>query len=165
MENASQALIIAAGVLIGILILSLGVALINIMGGYAESTQNRIDENKIAQFNDKFLKYNGLTDLNIQDVITVKNYALENNKKHFGYNYSNDRAEEENDYIDVYYGEKQINAYAISALILGTPDEQLLTEEMDKLKNDTTLEANRFTCEVKINSRTGKVFKVYFYEK
>ena len=45
MENATQALLIGAGVLVGILILSLGVALMNIIGGYAANTQSQIDEN------------------------------------------------------------------------------------------------------------------------
>ena len=44
MENATQALLIGAGVLVGILILSLGIALMNIMGGYAANTQSEISE-------------------------------------------------------------------------------------------------------------------------
>jgi len=80
MENASHALLIAAGVLVGIIILSLGIYLFQVFGGYAETTQQQMSATDIAQFNDKFLKYNGLTNLTIQDVITVKNYALEHNR-------------------------------------------------------------------------------------
>ena len=159
MENATQALLIGAGVLVGILILSLGIALMNIMGGYAANTQSEISANQIAQFNSKFLKYNGLTDLKIQDVITVKNYALENNEQYLGYNSNNNRAHENNAYIDVYYGTK--TRYS---LVIGKSDEQLLGEEMDKLKNNPTLSPNRITCEIVTNTKNGMVSKIYFYE-
>ena len=145
MENASKALLIAAGVLVGIVILSLAIYLMNMMGSYAANTQNTIDDNQISQFNSKFLKYQGLTDLNIQDVITVRNYALENNKQYFGYNAANNRAADNNDFVDVYYNNK---------LIFDKTDEALLMEKMDI----------KLTCQLVINTRTGKVNKVYFNE-
>lgn len=165
MENASQALIIAAGILIGVIILSMAVYLFNVFGGYAENVQSKIDENAVTQFNNKFLKYAGLKDLTIQDVITVKNYALETNEEYGNYNpLSNEcRAGENNEYIDVYYARTKTLAHLESALILTADDEELLKEEMQKISNDGK-KYNRFTCEVEINSKTGKVNKVYFYE-
>lgn len=160
MENATQALLIAAGVLVGILILSLGIALMHMMGGYAANTQSRIDENQLSQFNNRFLKFQGSIDLNIQDVITVKNYALENNKQYLGYNLNIDRAQENNDYIDVYYGDTKAKA----VLILNKLDEELLKTEMDKLQSNNELNSNRLTCEIEINNSTGKVNKIYFYD-
>ena len=85
----------------------MAVYLFDVFGRHAANTQKQIDANQVAQFNDKFLKYEGRTDLTIQDVITVKNYALESNKEDRNYNPSSDecRAAENNDYIDVYYAE------------------------------------------------------------
>ena len=105
MENAAKAFIIAGGVLIGVIILSMTVYLFNLMGRYAAETQSKIDEHQAAQFNDKFLKYAGRTDLTIQDIITVKNYALENNNQVFNYVPTDNayRALDNNEYIDVYY--------------------------------------------------------------
>lgn len=161
MENASQALLIAAGVLIGVMILSLGIYLFNVLGRYAANTQNEIDKIEIAQFNDQFLKYSGLTELTMQDIITVKNYALESNKKYGNYNPLKDRAAENNDYIDVYYAETKSQVQTASALIFNNKDEDLLTAEMEKIKEGE--EVKRFTCEVVVNSSTGRVNNIYFY--
>lgn len=164
MENASKALLIGAGVLIGVIILSMAVYLFDVFGRHAANTQKQIDANQVAQFNDKFLKYEGRTDLTIQDVITVKNYALESNKEDRNYNPSSDecRAAENNDYIDVYYAETKAKAYMKSALILEAKDEELLKTEIQNI--DVGKEINRFTCEVKVNTLTGRVNKIYFYE-
>ena len=158
MENASKALIMASGVLIGVIILSMAVYLFNVLGRYVADTQRKIDEDEISQFNDKFLKYNGLTNLTIQDVITVKNYALENNNKYGNYNVSTMRAKNNNDYIDVYLGERKSPSYIVLKLILAKDDEELLKTEIQG-KND-----KKITCEVKVNSLTGRVNKIYFYK-
>lgn len=101
MENAAQALIIAGGVLIGIILLSIAAYLGFTMSEYVANTQEQINRNEVNQFNQQFIRYEGLNNLTIQDVITVKNLALEENKKIFGYNPQNDRAANNNDYIDV----------------------------------------------------------------
>ena len=150
MENISDALLIAAGVLIGILVLSLAVYLFNTMGSHAANIQGEIDENEIAKFNDRFMKYDGATDITIQDVITVKNYALESNKKYSGYNYEQDRAENNNEYIDVFYD----LADELRILIFTKSNEELLKEALDK----------KFTCEIKINETTQEVNRIYFSE-
>ena len=165
MENASKALLIAVGILIGIIILSLGVYLFAVFGNYASKTQGKIDANELAQFNDKFMKYNGLTDLTIQDIITVKNYALESNNQYSNYKPEDDacRANINNDYIDVYYAETK----ATVKLILSKSDEELLKSEnlkmQDKINKGEETNTKRFTCEVKVNSKTGRVNQVYFY--
>lgn len=152
MENATKALIISAGVLIGIIILSMAVYLFGVFGKSASDMQEQILANQLNQFNDKFLRYTGLTDLTIQDVITVKNYALENNKETRNYNPSLDeyRAADNNEYIDVYYK----NNSESEKLIYGKTDEELLKEAMDK----------KYTCRVLINPNTKKVNQIYFYE-
>lgn len=163
MENATQALIIAAGVLVGILILSLAVYLANTMGGYAANTQKQIENDSIAQFNNEFLKYSRQEELTMQDIITVKNYALENNRKAGNYNPTSNayRAADNNDYIDVFYAESKAMAHMESALILHKDDEQLLKEEMQRINEGK--EAKRFSCEVVISDISGRVSKVYFY--
>ncbi len=145
MENATQALYIAVGVLIGILILSLIVYLYTTMGGYAANTQKEVEKNNISKFNDEFLKYSRLDEVNIQDVITVKNYALETNKEDANYNPDVNRANNNNGYIDVYLNQR---------LVLKANNEQLLKNKMK----------SKFTCRVEINSTTGLVNRIYFTE-
>lgn len=80
MENASKALLMAAGVLIGILILALMVTLFL----SAREVSSRHDQVKkteeIEQFNANFTKYVG-KDITMHQVITIHNFAkIENNK-------------------------------------------------------------------------------------
>lgn len=165
MENATQALIIAAGVLVGILILSLAVYLFSTMGGYAANTQKQMEKDSIAQFNNKFLKYDGLTELTMQDIITVKNYALENNMEDGSYNPTSNacRAADNNAYIDVFYAETEAAAHRQSALIMHIKDEELLSDEIERINDGTVTETKRFTCKVVFNSTSGRVSKIYFY--
>ncbi len=80
MENASKALLMAGGVLLGILILSLGVYLFTSFGGTSSRIHDNIEENQIAQFNSQFTKYVGNENVTIHDVVTMANLATENNK-------------------------------------------------------------------------------------
>lgn len=147
MENASRALMIAAGVLVGLLILSLAVYLVQIFGDYAADMQSEIAENTLAQFNEKYMKYNGLNNLTIQDVVTVKNNALENNFSYSNYNLSQ-RAGDNNSFIDVF-----ING----TWILGETDEELLKSELEDNGGST-----RYSCVVQVNQNTGRVNRIIF---
>ena len=79
MENASRALIMAAGVLMGILVLSLAIFLFSDFGQQTQQLYNRMDENKLLQYNSQYSIYAGREDITIYDIITVANLARENN--------------------------------------------------------------------------------------
>lgn len=90
MENASRALIIAASVLLGIMIVTVAVALFNSFGGTSREIMNEVERTKIAEFNTQFLKYYGSsynTDtgeiekikITSHDIITLANLAKKNN--------------------------------------------------------------------------------------
>ena len=59
MENASKALLMAAGVLIGVLIISLAVYLMSYFGGVSADIHKRQKANQINQFNSQFTAYEG----------------------------------------------------------------------------------------------------------
>ena len=80
MENASKALLMAAGVLLGLMILSIGVYLFSNFGGTSSKIHDNIRANQIAQFNSQFTQYVGKENVTIYDVITMANLATENNK-------------------------------------------------------------------------------------
>lgn len=80
MENASKALLMAGGILLGILILALMITLFE----SSRSLSNSYDETKqaeaIQQFNVNFTKYLG-QELNIHQVVTICNFAVESGIK------------------------------------------------------------------------------------
>ena len=85
MENASNALLIAGGVLIGMLILSLAVYLFVDFGSTSADINQRTAEQQLTQFNSKFTVYESKENKwTIYDIITVAGYAHENNKYYTG---------------------------------------------------------------------------------
>ena len=146
MENATKALLMAASVLIGILIISLGINLYIIIGEYVKESNKEREINEINKFNEQFLKYDGREDLTIQDVITASNIALENNKSHSNYDTSI-TATKEKYYVDVYFtgntGRDKIFNIDKSDL--------LRTYIEDKIK-----------CKVSVSTVTGRVFSLEF---
>ena len=80
MENASKALLISAGVLMAILLLSLFAYIIRQMGASTSGIYSTLSQHEISEFNQKFLNYEGRENLSIQDVVTIVNLAKDNNK-------------------------------------------------------------------------------------
>ncbi len=81
MENASKALLISAGVLIAILLLTLFSYLMRQMGDSTSGIYSTLSQHEITEFNQKFLNYEGRDNLSIQDVVTIINLAKDNNEK------------------------------------------------------------------------------------
>ena len=146
MENASKALLMAGGVLIGILIISLAVYLFADFGSKSASINAQNSQKQLSAFNSKFTSYQGFKDadgnwqITIYDIITVKGYALENNEKY-------ENADEK---IDVKIGGRSI---------LSDSDINLIN-----LNVKSTGEVNKFRCEdndVQYN-QNGKVKSINF---
>ena len=79
MENASKALIMAAGVLIGIMILSIAVYLFATFGTRSAELHEQIDQDRLNQFNTQFTSYETNNEITIYDVISVANLAKQSN--------------------------------------------------------------------------------------
>ena len=97
MENASKDLMMAAGVLIGVIILGIAVYLFTMYGQYSKEAYDKMSDAQISQFNAQFLKYYGnvssvYIDENgkekekegpilctAHDILTVANLARQNN--------------------------------------------------------------------------------------
>ena len=89
MENASKALIMAAEVLIGVMIISIGVYLFSIFSGYSAERYKEIEDTQIAEFNNQFLKFYGTRindkgkevpiECTIHDIVSLANLAQKNN--------------------------------------------------------------------------------------
>lgn len=80
MENASKALIIAGGILIGILTISLFYYMFNRVGQAVDSTSKNSEQEELLEFNKGFEIYNKKI-MYGSDVISVINKAIDNNKR------------------------------------------------------------------------------------
>lgn len=92
MENASKALLMAATVLIGVLLLSLGVYLFTLFGDFSADMSEKLNQKNIDEFNAKFTKLESYQEgqewkntCRAQDIVSIANTAKENNNK---YNYT-----------------------------------------------------------------------------
>lgn len=74
MENASKALLIAGGVLIAILILSVLVVTINIINSNQKTREEALATEQLVEFNQKYEAYNKKALYGI-DIITLKGMA------------------------------------------------------------------------------------------
>lgn len=82
MENATKALLMAASVLIGIMILSLGVYLFSIFGDSSKNFSDRMEQAQIDEFNSQFTKFEGQENCTIHDIVSIVNLAKSNNKNY-----------------------------------------------------------------------------------
>lgn len=80
MENASNALIIAGGVLIGVLLLSIIVVAFQGAADLAKSYDTSIASTSLQAFNNTFEKFQD-SDVNIHDIITLAHFAKDYNTK------------------------------------------------------------------------------------
>ena len=108
MENASKALTMAGGVLIGVLIISLAVYLFMDFGATSAQINAQNAQSQLVEFNSKFTTYESYKDdkgnwkITIYDIITLAGYAKENNE-YYGVTKDSDE-----NFIDVKISDKSI---------------------------------------------------------
>lgn len=108
MENASKALTMAGGILIGVLIISLAVYLFIDFGSTSAQINDQNLQKQLVEFNSKFTSYEDYKDdsnnwkITIYDIITLAGYANENNK------YYEATSNTDEVYIDVIIGNESI---------------------------------------------------------
>ena len=147
MENAVKALLMAAGVLIGVLVLSLGATLYSSKSSYTDEVHENLEQNALDKFNAQFTGY-VRDDLTIQDIVTVANIAYENNIK-----YDVDVLNENSYYVQVILkddaGERAI--------------ENVIKEQASELL-ETNL-GNTFECtnkDTQFSTVTGRIMSIKF---
>lgn len=174
MENASKALLMAAGVLIGILILSLAVYLFISFGSASADAHRQIAQNQVEKFNIQFTSYEGRTDVTIHDIVTVANLARSSNDTYelTGPSIDTD-GNNTNYYITVRAKtatgwKKDLQNCTTSEL------NELINDDMDSLVYNPVLDSNgnptgettpalrTYTCRVTISPATERVSEVEF---
>lgn len=150
MENASKALIMAGGILIGIIIMTIGVYLFASFGGVSKNIQERVDRRVLAEFNNNFQKYLGSEECTIHDIVSLASFAKKNNK---------DFSESSEYYVSVYVeGIEGVSKNKdISTLSEEEYIELLSNNSVKYIEEENTAETQHFKCIViKYNSIEGK---------
>lgn len=154
MENASKALLMAASMLIGLLILTLAVYLFATFGAQASQIRKENEIQQKRQFNEQFTIYEQQSgNVTIYDVVTAANVAKDNNE-YYGFISKNSSGK----YIDLYNSTKDgkdnyISVYLDSSSIENNDDTTSF------IKNNME---SKYNCKVDISSTTGRVYKVTF---
>lgn len=155
MENASKALIMAAGVLIGILIISLGVFLFLDFASTSSTLHAQMRQEQIDQFNAQFTSYEAKDDNTIYDILTLVNLAKNNNNY-----YELDKKEENNYYITI-----NMNNETNHSNLEKLSETKLNEFVKEDIRNQTEGKLPIYNCKVEISQNTGLVSIVKFTKK
>lgn len=166
MENASKALIMAAGILLGVIIISIGVVLYTTFSEFGNATAQKIQDNKIAEWNQNYLKYYGTITtedengkdvvkpipVTAHDIVTVANQARQNN---MDYEIQDLKRYDEPSYYVQVDVDKEKN--------FETKTEEEKNEFLRSNSLINNKEVKYYTCtEVKISSITKRVMYIKF---
>lgn len=80
MENASKALIMAAGILFGIILITIFVFAYYSWSNFSKNINQNIEDTNIIKLNSQFIVYDGRNDLNAHDIITILNLINDYNQ-------------------------------------------------------------------------------------
>lgn len=152
----------AAGVLIGILIISLGVYLFANFAGTSSQIHQNIEDNQIAQFNSQFTVYVGKNNVTIHDVVSMASLATQNNQS---YEMPYQTATGDNNYITVLCN-------GVSIELGYKPDQtadqrkneiqakynQLISDEVNGISDENGLP--KYAVSVDISDVTRRVYRV-----
>ena len=116
MENATKALLVAGGVLIAILIITLLISVLQSTGKVSKQYNESTSSEQITTFNNNFTKYLG-KDLTIHDVVTICNFAKQNNifKVNVPTGYNTSKIKQDLDVMSANPGKKNIYQIKIDA--------------------------------------------------
>lgn len=149
MENASKALIMAASVLLGVMIISFAVYLFSTFGSYSNEVYLQMEARRMDAFNSQFTKYYGTEQrenpyninsdkyydgpilFTVQDVVTIAKLARDSNSKYGVY-------EDDSNYVSTNENEMYVTVN--------------LLNEPKKGKNIENWTENEFTSLIQNNS-------------
>lgn len=164
MENASKALLMAGGVLLGIMVLSLGVLLFTSFGGTSSQIHDNIEENQATQFNSQFASYVGKDNVTIHDVVSMAKLATQNNQNYeFAHRAPADVTGNDR-YISVLCNNVSIELGYIETQTAEQRKNQVETHFNDLISNELSLVTGnglpKYNVQVQISDVTKRVYKV-----
>lgn len=164
MENASKALLMAGGVLLGIMVLSLGILLFSSFGGTSSQIHDNIEENQTTQFNSQFTSYMGKDNVTIHDVVSMAKLATQNNQNYEFTHRSAADVTGNDRYISVICNNVSIELGYNESQTAEQRKNQMETHFNDLISNELSLvNANglpKYDVQVQISDVTKRVYKV-----
>lgn len=167
MENASKALLMAAGTLIGMLVLSLAVYLFTTFSGTATQISKENAKKQVDQFNSQFTSLDG-KNVTIYDVVSTANLATENNIYYEFPTRSGVTNGEIDNYISVRLGNQLIEKGNDKPSENQRPNyEQLIKEDLNNMQTGPDGEPilPQYKCTTRISPTTRKSLLSDFYKK
>ncbi len=155
MENASKALLMAAGVLIGMIVISLAVYLFVSFGSSSAELHREQEQQRLNEFNAQFTSYVGLENITIYDIVTVANLATENNT-YYEFTKRNSLTNGKDNYISVQHNRNLIEKGFNSTN--NNDYNQLIAVDMAQ-------NLPHYKCSVQISPTTQRVYQVIFIKK
>ena len=140
MENASKALIIAGEILIGILILSLASYMVILFGNFSKNMNEQMSATEIRSFNVKFSNFSGRSNISMQEIATIVNFAKQSNSN-YGVSLENPGP---------YFVDVKINGVSILDKSINT----LLEDNKNTIYYSCNIELSQIEIE---NSEDGKI--------
>lgn len=159
MENATNALLIAAGVLVGILLVTTIVVSFSGASELAKTYDSRLSQDALQTFNNNFEKYT-LSNARLQDIITLAHFAIDFNQK-------NEFEESNSGYIHILVKNEigktdELNKKTEKELIIYMTEKGRNFKLTADGKEDTNV-YQEYTCKnIEYNKSTGMVNKVTF---
>lgn len=158
MENASKALIMAAEVLIAMVILSLAMYLVITFGNFSQQVHEQNEEIELTQFNSQFAQFEAMENVTIYDIVTVANYARENNQRYELDASSRDK--ESTYYISVY---RKLSSSNNAIEHESQPElDKLIKQDIKEMRTRTTNYLPKYRCQTFTSATTGRIYKVIF---
>ena len=165
MENASKALIMAAGILIGVLILSLGLYLYITFSQRVNETEEIITSHQLAQYNSQYTVFTGRTNITIHQIITIANKAHENNLKYQDYADFEEYYEIKVNLLPKYANLDDKNSDDILDLLNKYTEVDNSTNNINIVEDETSNLVTTFTCtDIKYHNLSGRVSLITFKE-
>ena len=170
MENASKALIMAGGVLIGILVLSLGLYLFMTFAQGAAKINDKIAENQMAEFNSNYTSCVGREDITIYDIITILSRAKEfndtlgedssirNSEEYITINLQQPGKRTKTDILQDYIGKSSDIQDDYRAFI-----QECIQNDVDRINSGNSLP--NYECTIKSYNSFGRVHEIIFKAK
>lgn len=167
MENASNALLMAAGILISVILISIGTYLFTTFGSYSKNINDTLSQTQIEEFNAQFTKYettpgDETTYCTAYDIVSVINLAKDANEKYEEYkNITTTRPTNANSQNNTYIC-VNVNYNSINEL---SDKNDLNTFIQNNITIDTTTQETKLTkyeCIVTVSNQTKLVKNIQF---
>ncbi len=133
MENASKALLMTASILVGLIILSLGIYLVNTFRTFSQDYNDSMEIQRMQQFNSEFTALATRSNISMHEILTLVNYAND-------FNYANNIDTSDSQFIHVYVTLPR--AYSTNLITLDFSDlENELQKKQPSIKKDKVIPA------------------------